>query len=293
MGFQSQYTPEGRGGDIEGQRSRSTTVTRSEAESEYYSSSRGRDRDRDNSKRTAPDRGSVYQASGTFYREGTPPPPQTRDTNLDASSTTNILQKAGEFYDYQYDHIAPPAPIPSATICGVTTRLFWIALAIAGLLVAIGVGVGVGVGLGGRNHKSSAESSPATTSTGTHTPTLISTSTSTSKTASATHAPSSHLLSCPNANGTKFDVPNSEKTFQLLCGIDYTGVDEATELASVYTVDMEDCMTNCANYPGCTGCGWGVIPGDEGSLHRCWLKGSLKKTHQSKTGWYFAILEGS
>ncbi|UKZ57229.1 hypothetical protein TrVGV298_011082 [Trichoderma virens] len=185
MGIQSQYSPEGRGGDNEGQRSRSTTVTRSEVESEYYSRGRGRG----NSNYTAPDRGSVYQASGTFYREGTPPPPQTRDTNLDASSTTNILQKAGEFYDYRYDHVAPPAPIPSATICGVTARLFWLVLGIGGLLVAVGVGVGVGVGLGARNHKSSAQPSPATSTGLPHTSTLIPGSTTTSTTASATPPP--------------------------------------------------------------------------------------------------------
>ncbi|KAL7931490.1 hypothetical protein V8C35DRAFT_111284 [Trichoderma chlorosporum] len=289
MGIQSPYSPEGRGGDSEGQRSRSTTVTRSEIGSEYYSRGRGRG----NSNRTAPDRESFYQTSGnlTFLRDSTPPPPQTRDTNLDASSTTNILQKAGEFYDYQYDHVAPPAPIPGAAICGVKPRLFWLVLAIVGLLVVIGVGVGVGVGLGTQNHKSSAQPGPPTTSTGlSHPSTLIPSSTSTSKTASATQPPSSDTLSCPTNNGTKYDVPDSEKSFLLLCGIDYSGVDEAVDLTSVYTIDMEDCMTSCANFAGCTGCGWGVLPGD-GSLHRCWLKGSLKKTTQEKTGWYFGILE--
>jgi hypothetical protein len=98
----------------------------------------------------SPDRGrSVEQNAQTFYREGTPPPPPTtRDTNVDVSSTTNILNKAGDFYDYQYDHVAPPAPIPAkTTICGMSTRLFWLIMAAIGLLVAIGVGVGVGVGL--------------------------------------------------------------------------------------------------------------------------------------------------
>lgn len=102
----------------------------------------------------SPDRGrSIDQNVRTFYREGTPPPPPaTRDTNVDVSSTTNILNKAGEFYDYQYDRVAPPAPLPAkATICGVPARLFWLIMAAIGLFVAIGVGVGVGVGLGARH----------------------------------------------------------------------------------------------------------------------------------------------
>lgn len=155
MGNQSQYSLDGRGGDNEGQRSRSTTATRSEIESEYYRDSRGRGY----SNRTARDRTSVFQPSGpTFLREASPPPPATRDTNLDASSTTNILQKAGEFYDFRYDHVAPPAPIPTATtICGLRARIFWLVLGAVVLLVAVAVGVGVGVGLGAQKHKSSAQ----------------------------------------------------------------------------------------------------------------------------------------
>ncbi|KAL6811775.1 hypothetical protein V8C40DRAFT_270713 [Trichoderma camerunense] len=293
MGNQSQYSLDGRGGDNEGQRSRSTTATRSEIESEYYRDSRGRGRGYSN--RTARDRTSVFQPSGpTFLREASPPAaPATRDTNLDVSSTTNILQKAGEFYDFRYDHVAPPAPIPTATtICGLRARIFWLVLGAVVLVVAVAVGVGVGVGLGAQKHKSSAQPSPATTSTGLpHTSTSIPTATSTSKTPSATKSPLSDVLSCPTSNGTQFNVPDSQKTFLLICGIDYSGADEAEDLTSVYTVGMEDCITSCANYPGCTGCGWGILPGD-GSLHRCWLKGSLKKTHKEKTGWYFATLEG-
>lgn len=158
MGNQSQYSLDGRGGDNEGQRSRSTTATRSEIESEYYRDSRGRGRGYSN--RTARDRTSVFQPSGpTFLREASPPAaPATRDTNLDVSSTTNILQKAGEFYDFRYDHVAPPAPIPAATtICGLRARIFWLVLGAVVLVVAVAVGVGVGVGLGAQKHKSSAQ----------------------------------------------------------------------------------------------------------------------------------------
>jgi hypothetical protein len=151
----------------EGQRGRSATVTTSsKSKLDYYNNSNGGrnlTRAAPNGAPMAPDHGwvdegrSVDQSARTFYREGTPPPPGTRDTNVDVSSTTNILQKAGEFYDFQYDHVAPPAPIPRTTICGLTTRLFWLVIGAVGLLVAISVGVGVGVGLGAKNHKSSVQ----------------------------------------------------------------------------------------------------------------------------------------
>lgn len=299
MGFQPQYSPDGHGGDVDEFRGRSRTISTGRSDSDYYIHGRGREdsfRAAPDGGSTAPDRRSVVPSSGTFYREPTPPLlPQTRDTNLDASSTTNILQKAGEFYDYQYDHVAPPAPIPAATICGVKARLFWLLLGAVALLVVIAVGVGVGIGVGGQHHKSSAETSPGTMPSQTsHTKTLSSaTPTSRSKTAAAPEPTSTHLLSCPQGNGTRYDVPNSHKTFQLICDIDYSGAGEATDVASLYTTDMEACVSNCAVFEGCTGCGWGVIPGDAGSLHRCWLKGGLGKTHQSKPGWYFAILQGS
>ncbi|UKZ91522.1 uncharacterized protein TrAFT101_006500 [Trichoderma asperellum] len=278
------------GGDFSGaQRGRSATISTSSQSVLYHNSDSGRRnliRATPDGAPMSPDRGrSIDQNARTFYREGTPPPPPTtRDTNVDVSSTTNILHKAGEFYDYQYDRVAPPAPIPQATICGVTTRLFWLIMAAVGLFVAIGVGVGVGVGLGTR-HKAAVQPSPTTSSA--HT----STSTSSSKTASATESLPSNLLGCPQANNTRYAVPGSEKTFLLICGIDYSGAGQAVELGNLYTIDMEDCMANCATFPGCTACGWGIIPGDAGSEHRCWLKGDLGKTHLPKPGWYFAILQ--
>lgn len=99
------------------------------------------------------------------------------------------------------------------------------------------------------------------------------------------------LVSCPAANDTRYNVPGTNATFLRRCGIDYSGVDQAKDLASVWTLSMQDCMFQCADYPGCQACGWGVIPGDEGSLHRCWLKSNLQSSHQSRAGWEFAILQ--
>ncbi|KAM0512851.1 hypothetical protein ACHAPE_008485 [Trichoderma viride] len=292
MGFQSYFSEaEGNGDDLGAPRGRSATISTSSQSVLFHNSDSGR---RNLIRATpgapmSPDRGrSVDQTAGTFYREGTPPPPPTtRDTNVDVSSTTNILNKAGEFYDYQYDHVAPAAPIPAkATICGVSSRLFWLTMAAIGLFVAIGVGVGVGVGLGAR-HKAVVQPSPTTSSApGSHT----STSTS-SKTASPTESLPPSLLGCPQANNTRYAVPGLDKTFLLNCGIDYTGAGQAVEVGNLYTADMEDCMANCATFPGCTGAGWGIIPGDAGSEHRCWLKGDLGKKPIPKPGWYFAILQ--
>lgn len=98
-------------------------------------------------------------------------------------------------------------------------------------------------------------------------------------------------LACPDANGTEYDIPESPKTFLRICGIDYDGSAQARDIGSVWTATMEDCMINCAGFPGCTACGWGAIRGDPGSDHRCWLKNNLQDTHRDRTGWQFAILQ--
>jgi hypothetical protein len=101
--------------------------------------------------------------------------------------------------------------------------------------------------------------------------------------------------SCPAANNTIYSVPGSDKSFLRICGIDYSGEfggdARAKDIGVVITKNMEDCIVNCAGYPGCTGCGWGIIQGDEGDEHRCWLKSRLGKSHVARPGWDFAILQ--
>src|SRR5687767_5271811 len=66
--------------------------------------------------------------------------------------------------------------------------------------------------------------------------------------------------SCPAANNTIYSVPGSDKSFLRICGIDYSGEfggdARAKDIGVVITKNMEDCIVNCAGYPGCTGCGW-------------------------------------
>lgn len=99
------------------------------------------------------------------------------------------------------------------------------------------------------------------------------------------------LLACPAANNTKYEVKSVKKTFLRVCGVDYVGSGGAVDLGVVWTASMQDCMNSCAGYTNCTGCSWGVIPGDGGSDHRCWLKSDLRSPTSVRSGWDFAILE--
>jgi hypothetical protein len=101
----------------------------------------------------------------TFYSEGTPPPsPTDFRSNLSSNGPPEYGPGYGDVskptpkleppYDYSYDHVAPPAPLPKAEGGGGIWRWlpskrkrgFWVI--VAAFLVAIGIAVGVGVGVG-------------------------------------------------------------------------------------------------------------------------------------------------
>lgn len=232
----------------------------------------------------------------TFYREATPP----------GSSQGDEPQEPEHAYDGRYDHVAPPAPLPVATICGIRRRKFLILLwsIIAAIVIIIAVALGVVFGLRSRHH-SSTSSNPLETSryaTPSHsittankpysTPTSTTIPpTSTSPTPTSTNAASTSIIPCPAANNTRYLVPDTDKVFQRLCGVDFSGVDQARDLGSVWTTTMQECIFQCADFPGCSACGWGIIQDDPGSEHRCWLKTDLKTAHSTRAGWDFAILE--
>ncbi|KAG9255542.1 uncharacterized protein F5Z01DRAFT_651478 [Emericellopsis atlantica] len=200
-------------------------------------------------------------------------------------------------YDYRWDHVAPQAPIPqSDRTCGLTKKFFWIAVGVAiGLLLAVAIGLGVGLsGNSSSSHgsqDSDRASSTQTVPTSTHpeggspaTTVLVATATFTS-TDEASEA-------CPAANDTTFAVPNSPKTFRRFCGVDYRSAQGTTDLATVWTASMQDCMVNCAGFDGCTACAWGVQKGDNyRDNHRCYLKTDLGESQEVRDGWDFAILE--
>ncbi len=238
----------------------------------------------------------------TFYREATPP----------GSSHGEPEARPQETYDGRYDYVAPPAPLHVApiTICGVSRRKFCLFLSALIVAVVIAVAVPVGVIFGLRNNRHTADKSTGATRYGVpasnkfviiltvlcsiNLPTPSTTGTSSSistATSTAPSAASTSLLPCPAANNTQYRVPNTEKTFKRLCGVDYSGVDQARDLGSVWTTTMQDCIFQCADFTGCTACGWGIIADDPGSEHRCWLKSGLKSSHSARAGWDFAILE--
>ena len=109
-------------------------------------------------------------------------------------------------------------------------------------------------------------------------------------TASAQSTPTVTTLSpCPNGNSTLYKTDG--KMFLQTCGRDYSGVGEAVDLGVAQSSSMEDCIGTCADTPGCTGCGWGYIPGDTADSHRCWLKRELMASHSVRANWTFAILQ--
>ncbi|KAM3547607.1 hypothetical protein ARSEF4850_009916 [Beauveria asiatica] len=224
----------------------------------------------------------------TFYSEATPPgssqgEPEPQDT-----------------YDGRYDHVAPPAPLPVATICGIRRRRFLIVLwaVVVAIIIAVAVPVGVVFGLrrSRRDNSTDDESTDATSTTS-----LASFASSTSSTASPSAASSTttttttttttSVVACPAANNTLYLVPDSQKTFRRLCGVDYSGADQARDLGSVWTTTAHECIARCADFSGCTACAWGIVADDPGSEHRCWLKTDLKALHGARPGWDFAMLE--
>ncbi|KAH9907920.1 hypothetical protein F4778DRAFT_453760 [Xylariomycetidae sp. FL2044] len=196
-----------------------------------------------------------------------------------------------------------PAAQKSERICGLRRSRFWILVAATGMLLLVVIAVGVGVGVGtSKSHGVSGDSeadstgSPAqtvtiTTDVPTTTEPSSTTRTTSSSAAEATSTESTGAkLDCPAANGTQYNVPGSEKTFLRLCGIDYSGDGEATDLRQVPTESMLDCMKNCAGTADCTGCGWGYLEGDTGSQHACWLKTDLQTPHDADGDWAFSVL---
>lgn len=240
----------------------------------------------------------------TFYREATPP----------SSSQGEPVARPEETYDGRYDYVAPPAPLPAApTKFGISRRRFCIllwAIIVVIVIIAVAVPVGVVFGMRSSRHDTTADNKVASVTRygitlrklcsfflhnsnvlcSTTSPTSSTTSTTTA-TSTAPSAASTSLMPCPAANNTRYLEPSSEKTFTRLCGIDFSGVDQARDLGSVWTTTMQDCIFQCADFPGCTACGWGIIADDPGSEHRCWLKADLKSSHNARTGWDFAILE--
>ncbi|KAI3339948.1 hypothetical protein F4824DRAFT_508127 [Ustulina deusta] len=225
-------------------------------------------------------------------------PPASAHPSLDQSRPEELPQPSNE---REQKH--------EKTILGLRRPWFWTILAIIAVvvIVALGVGLGIGITRESNNSKSASAAGPAsdatnTTRTSTDTPvtsgmtaataslslTLTRTSTTSTQVSMATPRATT---SCPEINGTVYEVPGSTKKFLQLCGVDYGKEDGAIDIRNVFTDTAEDCIDNCAGTTGCTGCGWGFIEGDKGPPYRCWLKSNLDgRSHNADMTWYFSVL---
>ncbi|KAL2024270.1 hypothetical protein VTK56DRAFT_9426 [Thermocarpiscus australiensis] len=251
----------------------------------------------------------------TFYREGTPTPPEYESqekglgharlaTPIAGSSATGVgSDRAFNLRPFSRDDTGKGSLADSRDMSPATKkRVFWIVIAI-GALVLIGIAVGLGVGLGVGRSKESADGPaevgssplPASVLSPSSKPTRPTSTSPSTRTAAASETTATsrpkYNSDCPALNNTIYHVPGSTKSFLRLCGIDYSGSGEATDLAEVYTGSMADCMDICASFDQCTACGWGYLAGDEGSEHRCYMKTNLKRAHTAASDWCFAILQ--
>lgn len=100
-------------------------------------------------------RPSMRGGQFTFYREASP------------SGSTEEVDEAGlgaargqqqhEPYDYSYDRVAPPAPIPEPMYYGMRQRTFRLLLAAIALVTILAIGLGVGLGVGLKRKDSAAD----------------------------------------------------------------------------------------------------------------------------------------
>jgi hypothetical protein len=87
-----------------------------------------------------------------------------------------------------------------------------------------------------------------------------------------------------------YTASSGGKQFRRLCGVDYGGEGEAVDIGNVKTRNMDACIDACASETNCTGAGWGVIEGDKGATHTCWMKTNLTRPHEAMPDWGFAVL---
>ncbi|KAK3332980.1 hypothetical protein B0T19DRAFT_398699 [Cercophora scortea] len=155
---------------------------------------------------------------------------------------------------------------------------------VAGLLLIAVIGLAAGLGVSQRNlHQAQDDLASALGG-------AAGTATTTSPTAAPTATGAT--FACPNAsNGTMYtsSATSGGKQFQRFCGIDF-GPGESTDLGSVKTDSLDTCLDACAAREKCTGAGWGVISGDTGNLHSCWMKTNLTHSHKATAEWGFGKL---
>lgn len=61
-------------------------------------------------------------------------------------------------------------------------------------------------------------------------------------------------LICPASNGTNFTMASSNNVYTVVCGLD----SKTSNLKTVQTLGLDDCITQCDATPGCMYAGWGA-----------------------------------
>jgi len=236
----------------------------------------------------------VVKTTDPYYEKYQSPPPSRH-----GSAHPPPLQQQGSFFvPPEFETVPPQYPgTPVAALvappiddrqndddklCGIRRGLLPWLLGIGGLvLLVIAVGVGVGVGLSGQTH-----SSPTATTSPGNAPGVV------APTATSTITPSATPIGslCSFANNSQVSTSNG-KQFVLLCGIDYSGGGEATDLGDLQASTFEKCIEQCAKETECTGAGWGPKgKGDNTYRETCWMKKDLKQGHVAIEDWHFAVL---
>lgn len=99
-------------------------------------------------------RATLRTGGFTFYREESP------SASMDVPRRP-AAARPEEPYDYRYDHVAPPAPLPEPPkIMGLKRRTCQLLGVVVAILVILGIALGVGLGVG-LKHKSSSDASPS------------------------------------------------------------------------------------------------------------------------------------
>lgn len=209
-------------------------------------------------------------------------------------------EKAGQFqyqqaYEPQQHHNDPNPPAPGPTVLNVTRGVALSVVGVIGFLLIAVIGLSAGLGVSQRDLqqvKGDLEAAQAVLSA-TSAPTtgaVLPASTTISIPAAATPTETTADVQCPRVNGTIYTASSGGKQFRRLCGLDYGGEGEAVDIDNVKTRNMDACIDACASEENCTGAGWGVIDGDKGATHSCWMKTNLTKSHKAPPDWGFAVL---
>ncbi|KAI8308114.1 hypothetical protein K4K61_002927 [Colletotrichum sp. SAR11_59] len=203
----------------------------------------------------------------TFYREGTPPPSEKGGGRQRGLSLYDQERRAARGQDRRNRKCcglrisATPTPTTGVAAASPTTPL-----------------------------SSPTASSPSAASSVSTTP-ATSTKTSSTSSSSPTATSGPNAL-CPDAANTFYSPVGSDKRFLRVCGVDYSGDNEAIDMSNMLASSMGECMDICSKTAQCTGAGWGNVTTGEGTMElRCWLKRNLQSSHSAKEGWNFAILQ--